>query len=174
MFRRLILEGQAITDLVFEEATTDNVTTPGLNHFWVLKQLDKTGLSHWLLGFGSFITLTIAAIVMLIIVRYPDPDMYKNSIAFTAISSFFLVFYFAMGRGWHADVISFLSFDQSLELELSIIRPTRPVVYLEIALISLCVSINVQMNDQVNLEYSALMFIISILSSGPSLCFLQM
>ena len=42
-----------------------------------------------------------------------------------------------MGRGWHADVISFLSFDQSLELELSIIRPTRPVVYLEIALISL-------------------------------------
>lgn len=71
-------------------------------------------------------------------------------------------------------MISFLSFDQSLELELSIIRPTRPVVYLEIALISLCVSINVQMNDQVNLEYSALMFIISILSSGPSLCFLQM
>jgi len=159
VFTRLILEGQAITDFVFEEATTDNVTTPGLSHFWVLKQLDKTGLSHWLLGFGSFIILTIAAIVMLIVVRYPDPDMYKNSIAFTAISSFFLVFYFAMGRGWHADVISFLSFDQSLESELSIIRPTRPVVTLEFVLIALCVAINVQVNTQVNLEYSALMFI---------------
>jgi heme/copper-type cytochrome/quinol oxidase subunit 4 len=55
----------------------------------VLIQLDRTGLSHWLLGFGACLILTIIAIIMLIVGRNPDPDMYRNSIAFTAISSFF-------------------------------------------------------------------------------------
>jgi hypothetical protein len=83
------LGDQNITDLVFEETGPVNSTTPGLSHFWVLKQLDRYGLSYWLLGFGAFLILTITAIIMLIVVRYPDPDMYRNSIAFAAISSFF-------------------------------------------------------------------------------------
>ena len=94
----MISGGQIITDLVFEETAIVDSTTPGLSHLWVLKQLDRTGLSPWLLGFGAFLTLTIAAIIMLIVVRYPDPDTYRNVVAFTAISSFFLIFYLAMGQ----------------------------------------------------------------------------
>lgn len=120
----------------------------------MLKQLDRTGLSHWLLGFGSFLTLTIVAIVNLIIVGYPDPDMYKNSIAFTAIISFFLVFYIAMGRGWHADVLHFLDFDQNIEPALAIIKPGSRWVLFELVVVVLCVTINVQINDSIDFGYS--------------------
>lgn len=124
----------------------------------MLKQLDRTGLSHWLLGFGAFLTLTIAAIIMLIIVRYPDPDMYRNSIAFTAISSFFLILYLAMGRGWYGDLLQFLSFDSSLEQEISVIEPGKRMIVIELLVAAVCVYVNLQLNDRVNIWHSNLLF----------------
>jgi hypothetical protein len=124
----------------------------------VLKQLDRTGLSHWLLGFGAFLALTIAAIIMLIVVRYPDPDMYRNTVAFTAISSFFLIFYLAMGRGWHRDLLQFLSFDSSLEEEISIIEPGNRMIIIELVVAVVCVFVNLQLNDRINIWHSNLLF----------------
>lgn len=100
------------------------------------------------------LTLTIAAVVMLIMVRYPDPDMYRNSIAFTAIISFFLVFYFAMGRGWYHDVLSFLEFDPQLESTLSFMEPRGGIVYAELVLAGCCAAINVNINDAINASFS--------------------
>ena len=125
----------------------------------MLRQLDRTGLSHWLLGFGSFLTLTLVAIINLIIVGYPDPGMYQDSIAYTAIISFFLVFYFAMGRGWHADVLKFLAFDRNIEPVLSIIRPGPQMIRIELAVVVLCVIINVQINTTIDFSYSTYFFI---------------
>ncbi len=124
----------------------------------MLKQLDRTGLSHWLLGFGAFLTLTVAAIIMLIVVRYPDPDMYRNSIAFTAISSFFLILYLAMGRGWHRDLLQFLSFDHNLEQEISVIEPGNRTIVVELLVAAVCVYVNLQLNDRVNIWHSNLLF----------------
>ncbi|MGV0034367.1 MAG: hypothetical protein ACNYPE_05175 [Candidatus Azotimanducaceae bacterium WSBS_2022_MAG_OTU7] len=123
----------------------------------MLKQLDRTGLSHWLLGFGAFLTLTVAAIIMLIVVRYPDPDMYRNSIAFTAISSFFLILYLAMGRGWHRDLLQFLSFDDNLEQEISVIEPGNRTIVVELLVAAVCVYANLQLNDRVNIWHSNLL-----------------
>ena len=131
--------------------------TPELSHLWWLRLLDRTGLSPWLLGFGGFLALTIIAVVMLIIVRYPDPAMYRNSIAFTAIISFFLVFYFSMGRGWYRDLLSFLDFDPSLERFIEVIIPSRKVVYIEMSIALLCAIVNLQINQQINLDYSLLL-----------------
>ena len=116
--------------------------------------LDKTGLSPWLLGLGCLLLLTTLAVALLIIVRYPDPTLYRNSIAFTAIISFFVVFYFSMGRGWYRDVLGYLAFDASLESTLGHMEPRRLTVYLELAFAALCTVINVQINTAVDLNYS--------------------
>ena len=150
--------GPIITDLVFEETAPVDSITPGLSHLWVLKQLDRTGLSHWLLGFGAFLTLSIAAIIMPIVVRYPDPDMDRNSIAFTSISSFFLIFYLAMGRGWHGDLLQFLAFDSHLEQAISVIEPGSRMIIIELLVAGICVYVNLQLNDGVNVWHSNLLF----------------
>lgn len=124
----------------------------------MLKQLDRTGLSHWLLGFGAFLTLTISAIILLVVVSYPDPGMYWNSIAFTAISSFFLIFYLAMGRGWHSDLLQFLSFDRSLEQEIAVIEPGNRMIMVELLVAAVCVYVNLQVNDGFNIWHSNLLF----------------
>jgi hypothetical protein len=116
--------------------------------------LDRTALSPWLLGFGCFLTLTVIAVVMLILQRYPDPALYRNSIAFTAIIGFFVVFYFAMGRGWYSDVLSLLDFDSSLEKELAVLVPARPAVYAELVLALVGAWVNLQLNDGIDRDYS--------------------
>ncbi|MFT7221637.1 MAG: hypothetical protein ACI8Z1_003259 [Candidatus Azotimanducaceae bacterium] len=154
-------EGTPITESVLEEGREASEMTPGLSHLWVLKQLDRTGLSHWLLGFGAFLTLTIMSVIMLIGVGYPDPNMYKNSIAFTAIISFFLVFYIAMGRGWHSDALQFLAFDREIESALAVIRPGPRIVILELLIAVGCVYINMQVNKSIDLSHSTV-FLLSI------------
>ena len=93
---------------------------------------------------------------MLIVVRYPD--MYRNSIAFTAISSFFLIFYLAMGRGWHRDLLRFLSFDRSLGQEISVIEPGNRMIIVELLVAAICVYVHLQLNDRVNIWHSNLLF----------------
>lgn len=122
--------------------------------------LDRTGLSAWLLGFGCFLTLTIAAIVMLIIVRYPDPAMYRNSIFFVAIISFFLTFYFSMGRGWHKDILTLLEFDSELDGLFEVLRPGKRLVYAELVVAFVCAMINLQVSEA-PLEFSP-MFTVNI------------
>lgn len=95
---------------------------------------------------------------MLIVVRYPDPDMYRNSIAFTAISSFFLIFYLAMGRGWHRDLLRFLSFDRSLGQKISVIEPGNRMIIVELLVAAICVYVHLQLNDRVNIWHSNLLF----------------
>lgn len=130
--------------------------TPGLEHSGVLKWLDRTGLPPWLLGLACFMTLAVIGIVMLIIVRFPDPAMYRNSIAFTAIISFFLGFYFAMGRGWHADMLLFIEFDRSIERETETVRPSALAARFELLFAMVCALINLYLNDLLNLEYGTL------------------
>ncbi len=132
--------------------------TPGLEHIWLLRLLDRTGLSHWLLGLGAFLTLTITAFVFLILSSYPDPNMYKNSIAFCAMSSFFLVFYIGMGRGWHQDLIRYIEFDKTLESEITVIRPSAKVVYAELALAAVCMVVNVQMNSAIQFQSMPMLY----------------
>ena len=129
------------------------VTTPGLSHLGPLRALDHTGLSAWLLGFGSLLALTLLAFVVLILVRYPNPDMYRNSIAFCAIISFFLIYYFSSGRGWHQDMLKFLAFDSSLGDCFRQLEPSRLVVSVELLLALVCASINLQLNN-LPLDYS--------------------
>lgn len=76
-----------ITDLVAEDLP-EEAATPGLTHLWLLTVIDRTGLSHWLLGFGFFLAQAIIAFFILILERYPDPAMYQNGVAFSAISGF--------------------------------------------------------------------------------------
>ena len=102
--------------------------------------------------------MTIIAIIILIVVRYPDPDMYRNSIAFTAISSFFLIFYLAMGRGWHRDLLRFLSFDRSLGQVISVIEPGNRMIIVELLVAAICVYVHLQLNDKVNIWHSNLLF----------------
>ena len=71
----------------------------------LLTWLDKTGLPSWFLGIGCFFFMTLLAFIMLIIERVPDPDVYRNSVAFVAIISFVIIFYFGIGRGWYSDMI---------------------------------------------------------------------
>lgn len=141
-----------ITDLVYNESEAADQVTPGLEHIWLLRLLDRTGLSHWLLGFGAFLTLTVASFIVLIIAAYPDPNMYKYSVAFCAISSFFLVFYIAMGRGWYRDLLQYIDFDRAIENDIHVIRPARHVVYAELAFAAICAWVNLQMNEAVQLE----------------------
>lgn len=151
-------EANNITDLVFEESSVRNPVTPGLEHIWLLRLLDRSGLSHWLLGLGAFLTLTITAVVFLIISRYPNPDIYRNSVAFCAISSFFLVFYIGMGRGWHHDLIQYIEFDRTLESVISVIRPSKKAVYLELVIAAICASINLQIANAVQFQAMPMLF----------------
>lgn len=135
-----------MTDLTIEPAREQYDSTPGLSHLWLLRQLDKSGLSHWLLGLGCMLVLTTAAILMLIVSRFPDPEFYRNSVAFTAIISFFMVYYFGMGRGWHRDAIRFLEFDSSLDPTRTISEPGRTIVYVELGLAVIFAYVNLTIN----------------------------
>ena len=101
--------------------------------------------------------MTIAAFVMLIFVRYPDPDMYRNSVAFISIVSFFLVFYFSMGRGWYQDVVRFLDFDPDLQRYMGSMSPTGKATNAELVLAAFCTFVNVQTNNTIDLAYSQVM-----------------
>ena len=108
--------------------------TPGLTHLPMLRLLDRSGLSPWLLSLGTFLSMTVIAIATIIAVRVPDPAVYRNSIAFSAVISFFLLFYFSMGRGWHQDVIKFIEFDPSLVKIFDLLNPGRWLVFAELVL----------------------------------------
>jgi hypothetical protein len=138
-----------ITDATLTEPVVGREiqTTPGLSHLRILTILDRTGLSAWLLGLGCFFVLTIVAVIMLIVVRYPDPAMYRNSVAFTAIIGFFVVFYFASGRGWHQDIIRFMEFDQGLVNEFRVLIPGSRMVTAELAGALLCCLINLRIGN---------------------------
>ncbi len=126
-----------------------------MTHLWILQALDRSGLSPWLLGIGCFLTLSIAGVIMLIIVRYPDPTMYRNTIAFVAIISFFLVFYFAMGRGWYRDLLTLLEFDSRLDGLFEILRPTQKIVYAELVVAGVSALVHLRIGGA-PIEYSQL------------------
>jgi hypothetical protein len=120
--------------------------TPGLTHTPLLTWLDRTGMPSWSLGIACFIVLTLLAFVMLIVMRVPDPDIYRNSVAFVAIVSFLLTFYFRMGRGWHTDLLRFLEFDGTLGSSLDLLEPGRKTVVAELLLAGISTSINMMLN----------------------------
>ena len=132
----------------------EEVRTPGLSHLWLLTAFDRTGLSHWLLGLGCFLLMTISAFVSLIILRYPDPAMYQNGMAFSAICSFFVIFYYGMGRGWYNDMLEFVRFDQNLVSITTLIEPSRLVISLELIVVALCVYVNTTINENIDLDHS--------------------
>lgn len=142
-----------ITDLVVEDMP-EEVRTPGLDHLWLLAVLDRTGLSHWLLGLGCFLLMTISAFVILIFLRYPDPAMYQNGTAFSAICGFFVTFYYGMGRGWYQDMLEFVRFDQNLVPITRFIEPSRSIIALELMVVALCVYVNISLNTNVDFGYS--------------------
>ena len=97
---------------------------------------------------------------MLIMVGYPDPAMYRNSIAFVAIISFFLVFYFSMGRGWYHDVVKLLEFDSDISGLFDVLRPSKKLVLAELIVAGLCAVINLYLSEAA-LEFS-IIFAINI------------
>ena len=99
-----------------------------------------------MLGLGCLLVLTTLAFIMLIVSRYPDPGFYANSAAFTAIISFFLVFYFSLGRGWHRDALKLLEFDPNLKSAFSVIEPARKLVYAELLIALICSWVNLRLN----------------------------
>jgi hypothetical protein len=138
----LTAETLRISELITDVESLPVQATPGLTHTRVLIWLDKTGLPPWVLGFSCFIAMSITAIVTLIFARVPDPDIYRNSVAFVAIISFFLGFYFRMGRGWYQDVLKFLEFDSKLESSLGLMEPGRMIVWFEIAAAVVSAAVN--------------------------------
>jgi len=56
-----------------------------------------------------------------------------------------------MGRGWHRDVQQFLLFDRSLEQEISVIEPGSRMIIIKLLGAALCVYVNLQLNDTVNI-----------------------
>ena len=56
-----------------------------------------------------------------------------------------------MGRGWDRDVQQFLSFDRSLEQEISVIEPGSRMIIIELLGAAPCVYVNLQPNDTVNI-----------------------
>ena len=136
-----------ISNLTLNESPPEPVATPGLTHLRLLRMLDASGLSPWLLGLGCFLLLTIISVALLIFGRVPDPAMYRNSIAFTAIVSFFLLCYFSIGRGWHQDIIKFLEFDSNLAGSFDALEPGGRLVLLEMILAGACAVVNLQLNE---------------------------
>lgn len=122
--------------------------------------LDRTGLPPWAIGVFCFIAMSFTAIITLIIARVPDPDIYRNSVAFVAIISFFLGFYFRMGRGWHQDVLKILEFDPMLESSLGIMEPTRTIVRIEIAVAIVATGINLIFFGNTFFDSTFFMFIL--------------
>ncbi len=100
-------------------------------------------MPSWFLGIACFIVLTLLAFVMLIIMRVPDPDIYRNSIAFIAIISFLLTFYFRMGRGWHEDVLKYLDFDSKLVSSLDLLEPSKKIVVFELIVAAVSTYVNI-------------------------------
>jgi len=154
-----------ITDLVAEDLP-EEAATPGLTHLWLLTVIDRTGLSHWLLGFGFFLVQTIIAFFILILERYPDPAMYQNGVAFSAISGFFLAFYFGMGRGWYRDMLEFVRFDQSLVPLTTLVEPSRIVTILELIVAAFCVYVNISINDNIEWDYSTVLTVTLVIFYG--------
>ena len=137
----------AAIDFVGEGKVIRPGATPGLTHTPLLTWLDRTGMPPWFLGLGCFITMTLLAFAMLIIVRLPDPNTYKNSVAFIALISFFLIFYFRMGRGWYSDLLRFLEFDDSLRSTLRLLEPGRKIVVLEILVAGISAFVAMTLDD---------------------------
>ena len=86
--------------------------------------------------------MSITAIITLIFARVPDPDIYRNSVAFVAMISFLLGFYFRMGRGWYQDVIKILAFDSRLESSLGLMEPTKVILRFELVAAFISAGIN--------------------------------
>lgn len=136
-----------MNDFVEDSSGLRSRATPGLTHTRLLTWLDRTGMPPWFLGMGCFITMTLLAFTMLIVVRIPDPDIYRNAVAFVAVISFFLIFYFRMGRGWHEDLLGFLEFDSRLQSTLGSLEPGRKIVFLEIILAIACAYVAMNLGD---------------------------
>ncbi len=142
-----------MSDLIAEDYSAE-VGTPGLSHLWLLSAIDKSGLSHWLIGFGFFLAMAVTSFFLLILQRYPDPAMYQNGVAFSAICGFFITFYFGMGRGWYSDMLEFVRFDTSLVPLTTQIEPSRVIIVLEMMVAAFCVYVNVSLNDNVSWDFS--------------------
>ena len=142
-----------MSDLIAEDYSAE-VGTPGLSHLWLLSAIDKSGLSHWLIGFGFFLAMAVTSFFLLILQRYPDPAMYQNGVAFSAICGFFITFYFGMGRGWYSDMLEFVRFDNSLVPLTTQIEPSRVIIVLEMMVAALCVYVNVNLNDNISWDFS--------------------
>lgn len=136
--------------------------TPGLSHSWILSRLDRTGLPSSLLGFLCFLALAFLGIVLLIFSRVPDPAMYRNSIAFTAIVSFLVTFYFRMGRGWYQDLLHFLEFDPNVHSALDYLEPRRFIVQLELVIAAMSAYVNLYLSGIALSEEASLFFILSL------------
>ena len=63
-----------------------------------------------------------------------------------------------MGRGWHRDLLRFLSFDRSLGQEISVIEPGNRMIIVELLVAAICVYVHLQLNDRVNIWHSNLLF----------------
>ena len=147
-----MLPTQGVTESGTQSLTQDKApvpvqVTPGLTHLPMLRLLDRSGLSPWLMSLGTFLSMTVIAIATIIAVRVPDPAVYRNSIAFTAVISFFLLFYFSMGRGWHQDVIKFLEFDPSLVKIFDLLNPGRWLVFAELVLAVVLATIDAERSN---------------------------
>ncbi|GEM_PF-3669412 len=68
---------------------------------------------------------------------------------------FFLIFYLAMGRGWHRDLLRFLSFDRSLGQVISVIEPGNRIIIVELLVAVICVYVHLQLNGTVNIWHPA-------------------
>ena len=63
-----------------------------------------------------------------------------------------------MGRGWHRDLLGFLSFDRSLGQVISVIEPGNRMIIVELLVAVICVYVHLQLNDTVNIWHSNLLF----------------
>ena len=140
-----MITGYLMQKSAAQEEIVESIATPGLTHTRILTWLDKTGLPPWFLGLGSFIGMTLMAFVALILARVPDPDIYRNAVAFVAVISFFLIFYFRLGRGWHSDVLLFLEFDPATKSTLELLEPSRKIVAVELLLALVITTVNLQL-----------------------------
>ncbi len=144
-----MMQTHNLTQNEAQMASADRVvqTTPGLTHLLPLRLMDRSGLSPWLLALGTFLALSVIAVATIIVARVPDPAMYRNSIAFTAVISFFLLFYFLTGRGWHQDVVKFLEFDPTLVNIFDLLEPGRRLVLVELIMAVVFATTDSQMTD---------------------------
>jgi len=117
--------------------------TPGIAHHRLLVWLDRSGMPAALLALACLIGMILLAFVLLILVRTPNPEYYRNSVAFSAIVAFFVLFYFRMGRGWQEDLKHILAFDDSLVDVIDDLNPGVLVARLESVVAVLCAVVNI-------------------------------